>query len=168
VGRVDHKATIEGITMTTSQREAAVAQIKRKLDSAEYKKIRRLWMDHSVAEDSRDIPGLMATLTDDCVYTVVPTGTEWHRHDGATQFYMSLLTAFPDIHFDSMNIVIGPQGVVEEAEVTGTHTAQWLHFPPTGKYITWKVVIWFPWDHEMQLFSGERIYIDNDAPFRGE
>jgi predicted ester cyclase len=154
--------------MSNTQRDTAIAQIKRKLDPAELKKIRRLWMDHSVAEDKRDIPGLMATLTDDCVYTVVATDTNWRGKEGATQFYHELLGAFPDVHFDLMNIVIGPQGVVEEAEVTGTHTDQWLHFPPTGKKITWKVVIWFPWDHEHQLFKGERIYIDNDAPFRGE
>jgi hypothetical protein len=154
--------------MSITQRDTAVAQIKRPLDAGEYKRIRRLWMDHSIAEDRRDIPGLMATLTEDCVYIVVPTGTEWHGHAGASQFYTSLLTAFPDIRFDLMNIVIGPQGVVEEAEVTGTHTDIWLHFPPTGKLITWKVVIWFPWDAAHRLFSGERIYIDNDAPFKGE
>jgi predicted ester cyclase len=154
--------------MSNTQRDTAVAQIKRKLDASEYKKIRRLWMDHSIAEDRRDIPGLMATLTDDCMYTTIQSGTEWHGHEGATRFYHELLGAFPDIHFDLMNIVIGPQGVVEEAEVTGTHTAEWLKFPPTGKKISWKVVIWFPWDEKKQLFTGERIYIDSDAPFRGE
>jgi hypothetical protein len=117
-------------------REGAIAQLRSRLDPEEYNEIRRLWKEHSIAEDARDIPGLMATLTQDCIYTVVPTGTEWHRHEGATQFYTQLLTAFPDIHFDLMNIVIGPQGVVEEAQVTATHAAQWLHYPPTGKLIT--------------------------------
>ncbi len=154
--------------MTNTQRATAVAQIKRPLDAKEYKAIRRLWMDHSIAEDRRDIPGLQATLTEDCMYAVLGTGDEWHGKDGAAEFYTTLLTAFPDIRFDLMNIVIGPQGVVEEAEVTGTHTADWLGYPPTGKTITWKVVIWFPWDSTAQLFTGERIYIDNDAPFRGD
>lgn len=153
--------------MSNTQREVAIAQMRRKLDSGEYKRIRRLWMDHSIAEDRRDIPGLQATLTEDCVYTIVQTGREWHGKDGAAQFYTELLTAFPDIHFDLMNIVIGPQGVVEEAEVTGTHTEQWLHYPPTGKKITWKVVIWFPWDADAQRFSGERIYVDSEEPFKG-
>ena len=34
----------------------------------EHDAIRRLWKQHSVAEDNRDLPGLLATLTDDCVY----------------------------------------------------------------------------------------------------
>ena len=39
-----------------------------------YERIRRLWIRHSLAEDRRDLPGLMETLTPDCVYEVVPTG----------------------------------------------------------------------------------------------
>lgn len=39
---------------------------------------------HSIAEDARDIVGLLATLTEDCVYEVVPTGTVWRGDAGAT------------------------------------------------------------------------------------
>ncbi len=35
--------------------------------TAQHANIRREWIAHSIAEDNRDIPGLMATLTDDCV-----------------------------------------------------------------------------------------------------
>ena len=45
---------------------------------------------------------------------------------------MQLLAAFPDIHFDLTSIVIGPQGVCEEATVTGTHEGEWLSVPPTA------------------------------------
>ena len=48
-------------------------------------------------------------------------------------FTAGLLSAFPDIHFDLTDIVIGPQGVCEEADVTGTHEARWLDFPPSGR-----------------------------------
>ncbi len=87
-----------------------------------YREIRELWKAHSIAEDKRDIAGLIATLTPDCVYEVVgEDGARWEGHAGATRFYMELLTAFPDIHFDLQTIVIGPQGVCQEARVTGTH-----------------------------------------------
>jgi predicted ester cyclase len=66
--------------------------------------------------------------------------------------------AFPDIHFDLTDIVIGPQGVCEEADVTGTHAAPWLDFPPSGEPLSWKVAIFFPWDRERRLFRGERVY----------
>src|SRR5690606_37079904 len=38
------------------------------MDTDDYTAVRDLWKAHSLAEDARDIPGLMATLTDDCVY----------------------------------------------------------------------------------------------------
>ena len=71
---------------------------------------------------------------------------------------MGLLSAFPDITFDLTDIVIGPQGVCEEADVTGTHLGEWLAQPPTGELLAWKVVIFFPWDTEKRLFRGEKVY----------
>lgn len=135
-----------------------VEQIKRRVDKDEIREIRQLWMKHSIAEDSRDIPGLMVTLTEDCIYTVVNSKSSWHGKAGATQFYLQLLGAFPDIHFDLQNIVIGPQGVFEEAHVTGTFEQQWLDLPPTGQAIEFDVCILFPWDPVKKLFSGERVY----------
>jgi steroid delta-isomerase-like uncharacterized protein len=126
--------------------------------ASDHDEIRELWKKHSIAEDNRDLPGLIATLTEDCVYELAQTGHRWEGHDGAARFYMELLAAFPDIHFDLTDIVIGPQGVYEEADVTGTHEADWLGFPPSGQRLTWKVGILFPWDPQQRLFRGERIY----------
>jgi predicted ester cyclase len=148
--------------MRSKPNSAIVKQLRRKLDADEYKAIRQLWMDHSAAEDARNIPGLMATLTEDCVYTVANGSASWHRKEGATQFYQQLLEAFPDIHFDLQRIVIGPQGVFEEAHVTATYQSQWLDMPPpNGQSIEFDVLILFPWDAGQQLFSGERVYFFN-------
>lgn len=136
-----------------------VKQLRRPVDPEEYQQIRQEWITHSKAEDGRDIAGLMSTLTEDCVYEVVQTGQTWKGHEGATRFYTELLTAFPDIHFDLQNIVIGPQGVFEEAHVTATHKGQWLDNPPTGEPIEFDVVIFFPWDPERKKFKGERVYV---------
>jgi predicted ester cyclase len=132
--------------------------IRRDHDSAEHDEIRDLWKRHSRAEDGRDLPGLISTLTEDCVYELVQTGHRWEGHEGAARFYMGLLGAYPDIDFQLTDIVIGPQGVCEEADVTGTHEAEWLGIPPSGERLVWKVVIFFPWDRERRLFKGERIY----------
>jgi len=42
--------------------------------------------------------------------------------------------------------------------VTGTHEAAWLGVPPSGERLSWKVVIFFPWDPVRRLFRGEKIY----------
>jgi len=147
-----------------------------------YREVRELYKRHSIAEDARDLDGLISTLTPDCVYELVQTGYRWEGHEGARRFYTELLTAFPDIRFDLTDIVIGPQGVCEEADVTATQSAPWLdtppprapqapvtsagrrrlrrrRFPPQSGRLEWKVFIWFPWDPELRLFRGERIYV---------
>lgn len=145
--------------MQPNLRADVIQSIRRRVDPEEYRAIRRLWMAHSIAEDAHDIPGLMATLTEDCVYTVVNSGTTWHGKPGATQLYQQLLGAFPDIHFDLQNIVIGPQGVFEEAFVTGTYKSEWLDMPsPNGQPVEFAVTILFPWDPKQRLFTGERVY----------
>jgi len=124
----------------------------------EHDAIRELWKRHSIAEDNRDLPGLLATLTEDCVYELVQTGHRWEGHEGAARFYAGLLGGFPDIDFRLTNIVIGPQGVCEEADVSGTFENEWLGVPPTGEHLSWQVTIFFPWDRAQRLFSGERVY----------
>jgi steroid delta-isomerase-like uncharacterized protein len=125
-----------------------------------YEKIRRLWIDHAKAEDARDLDGLIATLSEDCVYEIVPTGQRWEGHDGARAFYLTFLGAFPDVHFELEDIVIGPQGVIEIARMTGTHQGEWAGIPPTGQQIDMPVIIHFPWNPEVEKFDGERIYFD--------
>ena len=141
-------------------KDAVVELMRRDLDVSEYEAIRELWKRHSIAEDGRDLPGLISTLTDDCVYELVATGHRWEGHEGAAAFYAGLLGAFPDIRFELTDIVIGPQGVCEEATVTGTQEGRWLDAEPTGEKLTWRVVIFFPWDRERRLFKGEKVYID--------
>jgi predicted ester cyclase len=142
------------------EHDAVVELLRREITPELYDEIRELWKRHSIAEDNRDLPGLISTLTDDCLYELVQTGHRWEHHEGATRFYTQLLTAFPDIHFDLTDIVIGPQGVCEEARVTGTFESEWLGLEPTGAHHTWRVVIFFPWDSERRLFKGERIHVD--------
>jgi hypothetical protein len=135
--------------------------LRRPVDVDEYAEIRELWKTHSIAEDKRDLPGLISTLTEDCVYEVRGfDDARWEGHEGAARFYTELLTAFPDIHFDLTSIVIGPQGVCEEAEVTATHEARWLTFEPTGERLTWRNAIFFPWDRAARKFRGEIVYTD--------
>jgi len=146
------------------EHDAVVDLIRR--EPTDHDAIRELWKKHSLAEDARDLPGLISTLTPDCVYELAQTGHRWEGHEGAARFYTELLTAFPDIHFDLTDIVIGPQGVCEEAEVTATHQARWLRYEPTGERLTWRNAIFFPWDPVARKFKGEMVYTDLVFPGR--
>jgi len=144
--------------------ERILELLNRPADPAEHEAIRALWKAHSIAEDNRDLPGLIATLTEDCVYTVAGTGARWEGHEGAARFYTELLSAFPDIRFDLDYIVIGPQGVCEEAVVTATHQGRWLDNEPTGERLEWRNAIFFPWDSVARKFRGEMVYTDLAFP----
>ncbi len=125
-----------------------------------HERIRRLWLQYSIAEEKRDLDGLLATLTPDCVYQVVPSGQRWEGHAGARSFYTSLFGAFPDAAFALQEIVIGPQGVFEAARLTGTHRGVWAGIAPTDRAFALTVLIYFPWDRDRQLFAGEKIFYD--------
>jgi predicted ester cyclase len=139
--------------------DRAREQLRQRVDPALYDEIRELWTRHSMAEENRDLPGLIATLADDCVYEIPAWNQRWEGHAGATQFYNGLLTAFPDIHFALTEIVIGPQGVCEEALVTATHERDWLGIAATGQRLQFSVVIFFPWQADAGVFAGERIHV---------
>ncbi len=142
--------------------------LRREVDPAEYAEIRELWKRHSLAEDRRDIAGLLATLTEDCVYELVRTSHVWRGHEGAARFYGALLAAFPDIDFELTDIVIGPQGVCEAARVTATHEVDWLDYPASGERIEFRVVIFFPWDSGRKLFKGEKVWVSMPEPGRSD
>jgi predicted ester cyclase len=135
-------------------------RLARRFDNAELRAIKRLWIEHSIAEDKQDIPGLLATLADSCVYEIVPTGQRWDGHVGASTFYTELFAAFPDNRFALTEIVIGPQGVFEAARLTGTNLGPWAGVQPSGLPIDLAVLILFPWDRDSQRFTGERIWFD--------
>ena len=133
----------------------------RRFDSDELRLIKRMWIRHSMAEDRRDIDGLIATLTVDSTYEMVPTGQRWEGHAGVRQFYSELFGAFPDNRFELTEIVVGPQGVFESARLTGTNLGPWAGVPASGLPIDLEVLILFPWDPATRLFTGERIWFDS-------
>ena len=144
--------------MSTAER--IQARLARPFDTAELRAIKRLWVRHSIAEDRRDIDGLIATLAPECAYEIVPTGQRWDGHDGARRFYEELFAAFPDNAFALTDIVVGPQGVFEVATLTGTNLGPWAGTRPSGLPVSLQVLILFPWDSATQRFSGERIWFD--------
>jgi predicted ester cyclase len=141
--------------------EGTVRQrLARRFVDTELRAIKRLWIEHSIAEDRRNIPGLLATLADDCVYEMVPTGQAWRGLDGARAFYTELFEAFPDNRFALSDIVIGPQGVFEATRLTGTNLGPWAGVAPSGMPVDLQVLILFPWEPVAGRFLGERIWFD--------
>ncbi len=148
---------------TPVARSTIRARLGRPFETAELRRIKKLWVRHSIAEYRRDIDGLIATLARTCVYEIVPTGQRWDGHDGARAFYNELFAAFPDNRFALSEIVVGPQGGFEVATLTGTNLGPWAGVAASGLPVSLEVLILFPWDPATERFLGERIWFDRGA-----
>jgi predicted ester cyclase len=155
------RRTDRGSLVTGASRRRIQRLLARPYEPTELRRIKRLWVRHSIAEDRRDIDGLIATLAAECVYEIMPTGQRWLGHDGARTFYRELFAAFPDNAFALRDIVIGPQGVFEVATLTATNSGSWAGRPPSGLPVELEVLILFPWNTAAQRFEGERIWFGN-------
>jgi len=152
-----------------SQVAAAVRQrLGMPFDAAEQRRIKKLWIRHSIAEDRRDIDGLIATLAPACTYEIVGSGLRWEGHAGARAFYTELFAAFPDNTFGLTDIVIGPQGVFEAVVLEATHRAPFAGLAPSGRRVRLELAILFPWDPPTRLFAGEQIFLDRAALTAGD
>jgi steroid delta-isomerase-like uncharacterized protein len=118
----------------------------------------RRWLEHVLAENRRDLDRLIATLADDAVYEIVPLKKFWRGKDEIREFYLGLWAALPDVKLDLRSRVADEHYVVEESHVRGTHTGPLFGIPPSGRYIEFDLVIYFPFRNGEIL--GERLYLD--------
>ncbi len=139
-------------------RDRVLASLRRAFSADEYAEIRELWKAHSKATQKQDIDGILATLTEDCVYEYVPEGPRWEGYEGARRFHTEIAHAFPGLEFELLNIVIGPQGVFQETRATGTFMNSWLGREAVGQRCSFTLAIFFPWDAARRKFTGERLY----------
>ena len=119
---------------------------------------RRLWQKHVLAENRRSVEGLLDTLCDDPVYTIMATGEEHRGKDAVAAFYRGLFAGVPDATFDLVSAFVGEEGVVEESVLRGTHQGAIFGYPPTGRKIELPLIIVFPMKDGAIL--GERMYFD--------
>ena len=118
----------------------------------------RKWTEHVLAENRRDLDRLIETLADDAVYEIVPLKMRWEGKEEIREFYHMLWAAMPDVKLDLRSRVADEHYVVEESHVHGTHSGPLFGLPPSGRYIEFDLVIYFPFrDGEIM---GERLYLD--------
>jgi steroid delta-isomerase-like uncharacterized protein len=119
---------------------------------------KRLWQKHVLAENRRDIAGLLATLVENPRYVIMATGLTYEGKEGVAGFYQGLFDGMPDANFNLQTVTVGEEMVVEESVFTGTHTGLLFNLPPSGKFITFPLIIMFPMVGDK--FGGERMYFD--------
>jgi hypothetical protein len=134
-----------------------------------YDEIRDLWLEHVTTEEKLFVPVsdedwnrylgiILDTLTEDCVMEVRSAGIRLEGWDGAREFYETFIPSFEGMQWTPQALVIGPQGVLDVADMTAKLVRPFAGLEAVGENVSSEWVIYFPWDHEQHRFRGETIY----------
>src|SRR6476620_11365097 len=110
---------------------------------------------HRAAEDARDFPAVMETLTDDCFLEHVSLKLRSEGKADATRAYEEWFNAFPDLGPIPEGIAYGEDVLVAYGKLHGTMQGPWLGLAPTGREYTIPLVNIVPFRDG--LMQGERV-----------
>ena len=113
---------------------------------------------HVKAETAFDMEGTLATLTDDCVFEDVPTGTRYTGKADVRRYYSAWWSAFGNVPSGSRRHVPAHDALIVETRFVGTDLGTFEGVAPTGRAIDLPVAIFISFRDG--LMSGERFYYD--------
>jgi hypothetical protein len=126
----------------------------------EYDTIRSTWLKHVGAEEKPFVPHseedeeqlaiVRSTMTDEC--------KRWEGWDGALEFYKTFLAAFSGMQWVPQTVVIGPQGILDVADMTVTQEAPFGDMDQVDQQVRLEWVVYFLWNLEQKRFEGETFY----------
>ncbi len=134
-----------------------------------YDEIRERWLEHVSTEEKLFVPVsredwdrylsiVLDTLTDDCVMEVRSAGVRFDGIEGAREFYEAFIPSFEDMHWIPQALVIGPQGVLDVADMTAKLVRPFGGLDAVGERLSTQWVIYFPWDSSRRKFRGEIVF----------
>lgn len=134
-----------------------------------YDEIRDRWLEHVTNEEKLFVPVseeewnrylgiVLGTMTEDCVMEVRSAGIRFEGQDGARTFYETFIPSFEGMQWTPQALVIGPQGVLDVADMTAKLVRPFAGLEAVGEEVSSEWVIHFPWDHERRKFRGEIVY----------
>ena len=141
----------------------------------EYDTVRSTWLQHVGAEEKLFVPHseetrkeqleiVRSTMTDDCVYELKTSGERFEGWKGALEFYERFLAAFADMQWVPQTVVIGPQGILDVADMTATQQTPFGGIDRAGEQVRLEWVIYFPWNPDLRKFEGETFYSIRPLP----
>jgi hypothetical protein len=96
----------------------------------EHGEMKRLYLEHRMVEEARDLDGVVATFDDDCFLENVALGTRATDRDAVRRSYESLFATFPDLSPESESEAYGSDVFVTWGMVRGTMSGAWFGIPP--------------------------------------
>jgi hypothetical protein len=134
-----------------------------------YDAVQRAWLTHVHADEvlfkpfteeefQTQMQIMLSVFTDDCVMELVPAGKRWEGRAQAVAFYRVFLSSLQGMQWAPQALVIGPQGVLDVVNMTGTLVKEFAGLKDVGAQVHLQWVIYFPWVPPAGKFKGEVIY----------
>ncbi|MEN2738952.1 nuclear transport factor 2 family protein [Microbacterium sp. X-17] len=121
--------------------------------------IRDLVLEHFATEDRKDVPGNLATFTDDCWYEIPALGVSVRGKEAIGRHMTDLGRFFPDLVNLDPQIAVAGREVWVRTRVRRTHGQTWMGIEPTGRVIETTTVSYFRVADD-GLFECEVVYLD--------
>jgi len=118
----------------------------------------KLFVPHSEEDEEQQLAIVRATMTDEYIYEIKTTGERWEGWDGALEFYKTFLAAFSGMQWVPQTVVIGPQGILDVADMTVTREAPFGDMDQVDQQVCLEWVVYFLWNLEQKRFEGETFY----------
>jgi carboxymethylenebutenolidase len=135
------------------------------------KQLEHLWAEHLKGEfETKDVEVTLDTMVEDVYVNHMPVNTGGHGKDALRRFYRDdFIPSWPDdLEMTCVNRVVGEGQLVDELNVTFTHSKQmnWFlpHVSPTHKKIGVDIVVVVQFRGDK--IACERIYWDHAAVLR--
>ena len=91
-------------------------------------------------------------------YELVPTGEVYDGPGRLHELMRENETGFPDFAYHPENMHHADEAIIVEGTFTGTHDGVWRGLPPTGRKVSFPMLIIFRFEGEAMM--GERIFFD--------
>ncbi len=122
---------------------------------------------HFAAENAHDVPGTLATYTDDIVWDdVTHPLSPVHGKDAVGAVYSDIIDAIPDVNFVSVRRFTSEDGrwVVDESNVTGHVQGRWAGIDGGGAPVEIRILHLFRLRED--LIEYENTWFDSAAVLR--
>lgn len=119
----------------------------------------RLVEEHLAAEDRRDVPAVLDTFTDDCIYRIPAYDLDLRGKGSIGEFYASMFRSFPDFVNVSTTVHPSADAIFVEVVTERTHDGVWRSLAPTGRTFRSTSLAQFPIADD-GLLGGEIVHVN--------
>jgi len=115
--------------------------------------------DHLRAEDRHDVPAVLDTFTEDCIYRIPAYDVDLRGKEQIGEFYSSMFASFPDFLNASEAFHVAEEAIFVDIVTERTHDGPWRDLARTGTTFRTTSLAQFPIAPD-GLLGGEIVHVN--------